>query len=378
MSLELIRSPGRNGQFPVSRRGYSPRHVDEHLRLLDAQFRMVAADRDAVVEHRAVLASRLEHCQRESVRLAARLRELSAAPVSPKAISARVRVMLELAGEQAVEARAEARQEAEAELTQAHLDRRRAQQLRRWLESCRRQVAAQHARATELVEQATRQVAELLAQARVDADRLANQAEAHRQHLDEQAARRRARTEREFVDEVAARRAQLEIELSQVLEQARANGQRLLDQARAQAELQMSQARHNADAVVNAAADERAEANRVLSQAREDARRILTDTQARADLVRTRADAEARRTLDQTERRASTLAEAARHQSARLGASQTQLYAAVAALRDELDHHLTRLNVSDQQPIPQIPAQRQPTPAAKSPATFTSKVKLSG
>jgi chromosome segregation ATPase len=142
----------------VARRGYRADQVDDYLRYLDAQVLMLAADRDALLEERARLACRLEEETAEKERLRARLHWLTHTPQSAEGISQRVRVMLELAGEEIAELRERARNEVRTILAQAEIRRLRNERLGRRLEHDRAELAAELARVREMLARARRDI----------------------------------------------------------------------------------------------------------------------------------------------------------------------------------------------------------------------------
>src|SRR3954447_26372535 len=89
--------PAPGSAFAITRRGYDSAQVDDYLRDIDAQLRMLAADRDAAVEQNAQLARQVNVAWAETDRLKGQVRRLSQAPESVEGMSERVQSMLKLA-----------------------------------------------------------------------------------------------------------------------------------------------------------------------------------------------------------------------------------------------------------------------------------------
>jgi hypothetical protein len=82
--------------FPVVRRGYDPDAVEAHLRRLDAQGQILAADRDAAVEQARQMGVELELCRARVERLRGQVSALSEPGLITDTASERVRSMLRL------------------------------------------------------------------------------------------------------------------------------------------------------------------------------------------------------------------------------------------------------------------------------------------
>jgi hypothetical protein len=370
MSLDSRRSPVGDGEFPISRRGYSPRHVEDYVRLLDARLGMVSADHDALLDERARLRNQVERLAGDCERLRERVRELSAEPVRSESVSARVRVILQLATEQAAQIRAQLTQHTRFANEQAELDRRRARQLRRQLESDRAVLAARYADACQLMDRARRHSARIAAEARADAERTRADARAECRRDDEDAAARRAEADRKCERELAARRSEVAVELQQTLELSRMNTAGLLARARRQATTVIGAARRNAAAVSEAAADERVEANRVLAQTREQARRLVTEAASDAERLRATARAQTQQSLSQAQQSlaqareyAQRVTQAARDREQRLRATETLLRDEARALSTLVDQQLAQLGGRSGAGPLIVPAQRAASPS---------------
>ena len=90
-------APPSDGVFTVGRRGYDPHQVDAHLRRLDAEIRILVADRDAAVDQAAQLGRDLEEARLRADRLRTQVRTMAARPSDVQGMSERMRTMLRLA-----------------------------------------------------------------------------------------------------------------------------------------------------------------------------------------------------------------------------------------------------------------------------------------
>jgi hypothetical protein len=87
---------GSSAGFPVVRRGYDPDAVEAHLRRMDTQVQILAADRDAAVEQSRQMGVELEACRARVERLRGQVSALSAPELITDTASERVRSMLRL------------------------------------------------------------------------------------------------------------------------------------------------------------------------------------------------------------------------------------------------------------------------------------------
>src|SRR4051812_48437371 len=90
-------APPPDGIFTVGRRGYEPQQVDAHLRRLDAEIRILVADRDAAVDQAAQLGRELDEARLRADRLRTQVRTMAARPSDVQGMSERIRTMLRLA-----------------------------------------------------------------------------------------------------------------------------------------------------------------------------------------------------------------------------------------------------------------------------------------
>jgi cell division septum initiation protein DivIVA len=403
MSFADARSPAAGGEFSVTRRGYSPEQVDEYLRYLDAQILLLAADRDALVEHRDELVRQVEAECAETDRLRVQLRRLNASPHSTEDVSGRLCVMLELATEEVTELRARVGEEARG-VAQAEIGRRRNEQLRHRLDHERDQLATDQARMREMLAQARRETDRITVDAIGRAEDLVsaatNQAECIRstaaaeaierreqgerqQHeLDARAGEERARFEREFTLDMASRRAQAEAALEQNMTSGRAAADQLLAQARGHTECMTVQTGHIADALCSAAADSCAQADRLLAEARAHAQRSIEQRHAEGDRLLADARARAEHITTHTWRTAAELSHAAPECAGER--REIDARSRLALLRGVLDREIARLNLapsarpaelSTQRPVEPtayVPRPRQPEPPRLRPSATST------
>ena len=85
------------GGFDVAKRGYSRAQVDERLERLDADLKMLTADRDAAMAGGGDLARQLEIARGEIADLRGQVDRLAQPPTSVEGLSERLQRMLRLA-----------------------------------------------------------------------------------------------------------------------------------------------------------------------------------------------------------------------------------------------------------------------------------------
>ncbi|MCF8611109.1 hypothetical protein L5G28_13230 [Gordonia sp. HY285] len=189
-------TPGqRQSPFPIVMRGYDRDHVTDHIRRLDAELQMMAADRDSAHASADDLHERLEQARAQMHGLQREVDTLSVPPTTVAGMSDRVSRMLQLATDEAAELRANARDEAAETLSVA---RQNAQQERDDAAAAAertKELAQEHS--DSLITDAERRAADIDA----EADRIRREAEAA---LDD--ARRRAQ---EIVADAEAEGARL-------------------------------------------------------------------------------------------------------------------------------------------------------------------------
>ncbi|HZG90935.1 MAG TPA: hypothetical protein VEZ42_12050, partial [Pseudonocardia sp.] len=152
-------APSPDSAFDVVRKGYDQGQVEQHLRRLDAEMRILAHDRDAAVDQSGQLARELDEARARSERLRAQVRSLVSPPQSIQGMSERMRSMLRMAEDEVADMLAGAEAEAERRIHEA--DRRAAEALFH----AREQADAIRAEASRLAEQAAHEQARAAAQA---------------------------------------------------------------------------------------------------------------------------------------------------------------------------------------------------------------------
>ncbi|GLZ48005.1 hypothetical protein Acsp06_41900 [Actinomycetospora sp. NBRC 106375] len=237
--------------FDVVRRGYDRGQVEEHLDRVEADLRILTADRDAAVSQATELARALDHHRAHVEDLRAQVDRLSAPPDTMEGLSERLQRMLRLAQdetrsmrEEAGEAARRVREEADdyarrtanqadeharAKIAEADDHARRTaehgeEQARATVDEAHRQAREIHERAEAEAEEARTRYDEGLADndrrrramedehrgvmdtARADVTRLRQDAEHERDRLDTEGRERRDQVENDFTVAMAARR----------------------------------------------------------------------------------------------------------------------------------------------------------------------------
>ena len=228
--------------FDVVRRGYDRGQVEEHLDRVEADLRILTADRDAAVAQASELARALDRTRAHVEELRAQIDRLAAPPDSMEGLSERLQRMLRLAQDEAREMRSSADQAGRRTREDAAEYARRTTSDAE--EHARRVVAEadEYARGTE--DEARRQAAEMQAaaeataaevrtrydagvednerrrqemesehralmdSARADAARIRTDAENERRRLDEESRARREQVEEDFEIAMASRRTE--------------------------------------------------------------------------------------------------------------------------------------------------------------------------
>jgi len=265
MSAGQDHLPAPGSAFAVTRRGYDPVQVDDYLRHLDAQLRMLAADRDAAVEQNGQLTRQVNVAWAETDRLKVQLRRLSAPPESVEGMSERLQSMLHLAQDEVAERRKRAEIEAteivaRAEAQAGELPRQN-EAIRRQLEHERKQLtfernkilSAAGEEADLLHSRATAEGDRIRSEATAEISALRKQADDERRTLDEQGKAQRAQIEEDFEIAMSARRAEAMATVHGHQAASRDEANRLLASARAEADRKIAEAQRGAEAAIQAA-----------------------------------------------------------------------------------------------------------------------------
>ncbi|GAA3865492.1 hypothetical protein GCM10022243_34550 [Saccharothrix violaceirubra] len=218
MNEELV--PLRT-DFDRSWPGFDRDQVRGYVQEIEADLRVLAADRDNAIARAESVAERLAQTRQENQRLRERLTRVCREPVDLEGATERARRVIELANAEAEEilARAEAvaRRCVDAAQRDQEAHRRRHQTLLDQLESHR--------------ELSHREHRELMERARAEVDKLTRQAEARRRELDRTANRERERVSEDFDLAMSLRRAEALKALSDHVETTRARSARMLREA---------------------------------------------------------------------------------------------------------------------------------------------------
>lgn len=233
-------------EFDVVFRGYRRGPVREYVRSVEAELRLLAADRDANAELAQGLAAEIEQLRAENVRLRRRLDQAVRTPIEPDVLQHRLRRMVELANEEAGEITARAQAAAENCWATAQ---DAASRLRVRYEESIGDVDRTR-KAMEVEHRA------LLQQARADATTMTTEADRRRRELDNQAARRRDQIKADFEMAMAARRTDAMRAIAEQRAAARAESERLVNVATIQAETCVKAANDEAARLVGIARKE--------------------------------------------------------------------------------------------------------------------------
>lgn len=218
--------------FDVSRRGYDRAQVDAHLDRLDADLRILAADRDAAVAHAAELAKQVENQRAQLVHLEQEIARLSIPPTSMEGLSERMQRMLRLAQDEAAEITARAESEAAGAMARAEADgaalRDRYQRLIAEVDARRSDMENEHR--------------VVMDKARAEAGRIVADATAHAQQLEGEAVARHRQIEDDFDIAMAARRADAMRSLAEQEATSKAEAERRVREATEEAARRVSEA----------------------------------------------------------------------------------------------------------------------------------------
>ncbi|MGW5051987.1 chromosome segregation protein [Actinokineospora sp. NPDC004072] len=259
--------------FDITKRGYHPAQVNEHLERLEAELQLMHADRNAAVSQAADLAKQLEQGRTEIAELRRQVDRLSLPPTTLEGLSERLQRMLRLAQEEAAEtkARAEAeaghiRAKADAEATEL---RQRYERMLADLEKRRAEMEAEHR--------------EVLTTARAEADRTVAEARAEAERLDAAAQRRREQVEEDFEIAMSGRRTEAMRALAEQEATSKAEAERRVREATEEA----NRRRHDAITEAKARLEEAtSEAHRRVREATEEANRRISHAAQRVAALR--------------------------------------------------------------------------------------------
>ncbi len=211
--------PARQLPFAIVMRGYDREQVADHLQRLDAELRVLAADRDAATANAHELAAHLEEARDEIAELRREIDKLSVPPTTAQGMSERLSRMLQLASDEASEMRAEASAEAAETLSIA------------------RQEAA------DMRSDASAEAERIRSEAQAAAKKLVDEASARARQVKETA----AANESESARLIAERTAAMEAEHTKTMKAANDEARRIVEKAKSEvAELEAVSARERA------------------------------------------------------------------------------------------------------------------------------------
>ncbi|MEJ2865468.1 DivIVA domain-containing protein [Actinomycetospora flava] len=284
--------------FDVVRRGYDRGQVEEHLDRVEADLRILTADRDAAVAQATELARALDHHRAHVEDLRAQVDRLSAPPDTMEGLSERLQRMLRLAQDETRSMRDEAADAARRIREEADEYARRT--MNGADEHARKTAAEAEQRARRTVEQAEEQARGTLEEARAQAREIHERAEAEadqaRHRYDDGLAdneRRRHAMEDEHhgvMDAARTEAARLRREAEQERDRLDTEGRASREQV--ENDFAVAMAARRREAMRQLEADEKASKERAdkhVQDAAEEARRRLREADAEvADMKRLR------------------------------------------------------------------------------------------
>jgi hypothetical protein len=325
--------------FDIVKRGYSRAQVEEHLERLDSDLRLIAADRDAAVSQAADLARQMERARSQIDELRAQVDRLSLPPTTLEGLSERLQRMLKLAQEEASDTKARAEADAVQLRARAEADatalRNRYEKLIAEVDGRRIELETEHR--------------EVMAKAHADLAAKAKEAEAARITADEAAKARRTQIEEDFEIAMAARRTESMKALAEQEATSKAEAERRLREATEEA------ARIRAQ-VAEEQRTSKAEAERRVREATEEANRrrheAITEAQARLQDAVDEAHRRVREATEEANRRMS-------HASGRVEALRslrTQIAEQLRSAHTLITNATPALDPLPEEQEPQVPA----------------------
>jgi DivIVA domain-containing protein len=330
-------APPSDGVFTVARRGYDPQQVDAHLRRLDAEIRILVADRDAAVDQSAQLQRELDEARLRSDRLRTQVRTMAARPSDVQGMSERMRTMLRLAEDEV------------------------ADMLRRADAEVARRLGEVDGNADDVLAVAHREAAEVRDAARAEAEETTAAAARHRAETDAACA-----ADRQAVAAERAAAAQAIAEVNQQAERSRAQAWADSEARRAEIEedftLAMDQRRTEALAEMHT---ERARTAAWVQRSRDE-----TTRQCRVELAQ--AEETARRIVASAQERVAELADVRGRIAAQLYGTQDQLHQVLTALAPGAERQALPSAVNAPIAATATPVEPAPLPAPEAPVVLES------
>lgn len=225
--------------FDVSWRGYDRDQVRRYVHGVEAELRLVTADRDAAVAETENLARQLEASRSEVRELRTRLDQVCRTPIDPEAVPGRLRRMVELARQEAAEITTRAQAAAEHTWSTAHDTAQRLRKRSEWF------LADLEAQRAAMVTE----YRELMARAHDEAETMSREAERRRIELDEAAEQHRKQVTKDFEIAMLARRVEARRDIAEQRRTAQAEAERIVANARAEASRIVRAAQQEADAL---------------------------------------------------------------------------------------------------------------------------------
>ena len=263
-------------------RGYDRDQVAERLQLMDAELRVLAADRDAATANAREIAAHLDESRDEISELRSEIDRLSVPPTTVQGMSERLGRMLQLASDEASEIRAEAAAEAAETVSVA---RQEAEQLK--------------AEAETEAQRVRKEAREAAAKTISDAQRQEREAQQRADALTEES----KREAEEAATLIAERKAAMEAEHNETMTAAREEARRIVTKAKGEAaelELQSTRARQSErerhDAEI---AEQRDRARHETSRLKDTAHQIAVERLSRSRDLAAKADVARKQLVEQ-------------------------------------------------------------------------------
>jgi hypothetical protein len=299
--------------FDIIKRGYSRTQVEEHLERLDKDLRLIALDRDAAIAQSQDMAKQMGQARTEITDLRGQVNRLSAPPTTLEGLSERLQRMLRLAQDESNEIKARAEADAGQIRSRAEAD---ATSLRNRYENL---IAEVDGRRVELETEHR----ELIEKAHADIAAKTKAADDSRAKLDAEAAARRTQIDEDFEIAMSSRRTESMRVLAEHEATSKAEADRRVREATDEATRIRTQVNEEATQLRAAVAEEqrvsKAEAEKRVREATDEATRIRTQVNEEATQLRAAVAEEQRVSKAEAEKRVREATEEAnrrRHEAA--------------------------------------------------------------
>jgi hypothetical protein len=272
--------------FDIVKRGYSKNQVEEHLERLDSDLRLIAADRDAAVSQAGDLARQMEQARSQLGELRGQVDRLSLPPTTLEGLSERLQRMLKLAQEEATDTKVRAEGDAVQIRARSEADgaalRNRYEKLIAEVDGRRVELETEHR--------------EVMEKASADLKTKAKQAEDARIKADEDAQARRTQIEEDFEIAMSARRTESMKGLAEQEATSKAEAERRVREATEEAARIRTQ-------VQEEQRTSKAEAEHRVREATEESVRIRTQVQEEQRTSKAEAERRVREATEEANRR---------------------------------------------------------------------------